>query len=81
MAPDWLAKAIVHVARASMVAKNATVASSQAVGRAAVDAKDWAVENPKTAAGVAVAPVAAVAAVPLLLGAAGFGAGGVAAGA
>jgi hypothetical protein len=54
--------------------------SAQNLTRAAVGAKDWVVKNPKTAVGVAVAPAVAVAAAPVALGAAGFTAGGVAAG-
>lgn len=54
--------------------------SAKNVTRVAVGAKDWVFKNPKTTAGVAVAPVVGVVAAPLVLGAAGFTAGGVAAG-
>ncbi|OAG06973.1 uncharacterized protein CC84DRAFT_1204611 [Paraphaeosphaeria sporulosa] len=54
--------------------------SAKNVTRVAVGAKDWVVNNPKTAAGVAAAPVVGVVAAPLALGVAGFTAGGVAAG-
>ncbi|KAF9738102.1 hypothetical protein PMIN01_03385 [Paraphaeosphaeria minitans] len=54
--------------------------SARNVTRVAVGAKDWVVKNPKTTVGVAAAPVVGIVAAPLVLGAAGFTAGGVAAG-
>lgn len=77
---DLITKAGVNIARLSMQAKDLATNSTQQAGRAAFAAKDWAVENPFTAAGVVAAPAAAVVAAPLALGAAGFTAGGVAAG-
>ena len=64
------------ITRALVGAKNLAT-SGQSVGRAAVIAKDWVVINPGTVAAVAVAPAAAVVALPFALSGVGFGAIGV----
>ena len=64
----------------SMQATSLPVNSTQQAGRAAAKTKGWAVKNPWKAAGVVAAPAAGVVAAPYALVAAGFEAGGVAAG-